>query len=70
MTKERLQKVMAHAGVASRRASEELIKQGRVAVNGQVVTELGTKVDPQRETITVDGKALAKQAGFIADSRC
>ena len=56
--KERLQKVLAHAGVASRRASEELIRQGRVSVNGKIVTELGTKVDPQRDLITVDGHPL------------
>lgn len=58
---ERLQKVLAHAGVASRRASEGLIEQGRVAVNGTVVTELGVKVDPQRDTITVDGRPLPQQ---------
>ena len=55
---ERLQKVLAHAGVASRRASEEYITAGRVAVNGQVVTELGTKVDPEKDVITVDGEPL------------
>jgi 23S rRNA pseudouridine2605 synthase len=60
--KERLQKILAHAGVASRRASEELIQQGRVAVNGQVVTALGTKVDPHRDTIAVDGESLARHA--------
>ena len=60
--KERLQKVLAHAGVASRRASETLIEAGRVSVNGQVVTALGTKVDPQTDTIKVDGKVLAPQA--------
>jgi len=59
---ERLQKVLAHAGVASRRASESLILQGRVSVNGQVVTELGTKVDPRQDVITVDGQSLGKQA--------
>ena len=58
---ERLQKVLAHAGVASRRASESLILQGRVSVNGQVVTELGTKVDPRQDVITVDGQSLDKQ---------
>lgn len=50
---ERLQKIMAHAGVASRRKSEEIIQQGRVKVNGKVVTELGTKVSINDE-ITVD----------------
>ncbi len=58
---ERLQKVLAHAGVASRRASETLIQQGRVSVNGQVVRELGLKVDPQRDVIKVDGKSLSKR---------
>ncbi len=62
---ERLQKVLAHAGVASRRASEGLILAGRVLVNGQVVTGLGTKVDPRRDKITVDGKPLPKQAGKL-----
>jgi len=60
-TKERLQKVLAHAGVASRRASEALITQGRVSVNGQVVTELGVKVDPQQDAIAVDGRPLPKR---------
>jgi len=52
---QRLQKVLAHAGVASRRKAEELIRQGRVTVNRQVVTQLGTKVDPTRDDIRVDG---------------
>ncbi len=56
--KERLQKVMAHGGVASRRQSEQLILAGKVKVNGHVVTELGTKVDPKTDHITVDGKPL------------
>lgn len=59
--KQRLQKVLAHAGVASRRASEELIAAGRVTVNGRVVTELGTKVDPRHDSIMVDGHAIDKQ---------
>lgn len=58
MPPERLQKVMARAGIASRRACEELITAGRVEVNGKVVTELGTKVDAQRDEITVDGAPL------------
>ncbi|MDH3674763.1 MAG: rRNA pseudouridine synthase [Anaerolineae bacterium] len=57
---ERLQKVLARAGVASRRASEAIIQQGRVSVNGQVVTEMGTKVDPQHDVITVDGRPLPR----------
>ncbi|HVC48263.1 MAG TPA: pseudouridine synthase [Terracidiphilus sp.] len=55
---ERLQKILAQAGVASRRAAEELIRQGRVQVNGQIVTELGTKADAARDHIRVDGKLL------------
>ena len=55
---ERLQKILAHAGVASRRKAEEMIQQGRVAVNGRIVTELGTKVDPARDDIRVDGGRL------------
>lgn len=58
MPLERLQKVMARAGIASRRACEELISAGRVEVNGEVVTQLGTKVDAQRDRITVDGAPL------------
>ncbi|MBP3222856.1 MAG: rRNA pseudouridine synthase [Actinomycetaceae bacterium] len=52
---ERLQKVLAHAGVASRRACEELISQGRVEVNGHIVTTLGTRVNPLTARIHVDG---------------
>ncbi|MCL4299828.1 MAG: rRNA pseudouridine synthase [Anaerolineae bacterium] len=59
-TEERLQKVLAHAGVASRRASEALIEQGRVTVNGQMVTVLGFKVDPRRDIIAVDGRQLPR----------
>jgi len=55
---ERLQKIMARAGVASRRAAEKLIEEGRVQVNGKVVTELGTKADGERDHIRVDGKLL------------
>src|SRR5579871_730908 len=55
----RLQKLLAEAGVASRRASEEVIRAGRVSVNGRVVREMGTKVDPQHDAVTVDG-ALVK----------
>jgi 23S rRNA pseudouridine2605 synthase len=55
---ERLQKVLARAGVASRRKSEDLIRRGRVTVNGQVVTRLGTKVDAERDEIRVDGRRV------------
>lgn len=55
---ERLQKFLAAAGIASRRKSEELIKQGRVKVNGCVVMTLGTKIDPDKDKIHIDGKLL------------
>ena len=55
---ERLQKIIAAAGIASRRKAEELISQGRVTLNGQTVSELGTKADPERDQIKVDGKLL------------
>jgi len=54
----RLQKVLSHAGVASRRAAEEMIVEGRVSVDGQVVTELGTRVDPRSAIIHVDGQRV------------
>ena len=55
---ERLQKILSQAGIASRRESESIIADGRVAVNGTVVTELGTKADLDTDTITVDGKPI------------
>ena len=55
---ERLQKLIAQAGIASRRAAEELIKAGDVSVNGKVVTELGTKADPEKDHIKVRGKLI------------
>ncbi|MGA9529237.1 MAG: pseudouridine synthase [Terriglobales bacterium] len=58
MPAERLQKIIAAAGVASRRKAEELITAGRVQVNGQPVTELGVKADPEQDHIRVDGKLL------------
>ena len=56
---ERLQKILAAAGIASRRAAEALIREGRVRVNGRVVTELGTRAHPQRDRILVDGRRVA-----------
>lgn len=53
----RLQRILAEAGIASRRSSEELIRQGRVAINGQVAT-LGTKADPEVDEVTLDGQPL------------
>ncbi|HET9363957.1 MAG TPA: pseudouridine synthase [Candidatus Angelobacter sp.] len=58
MPAERLQKIIAAAGVASRRKAEELISQGRVSVNGHTVTELGSKADLATDHIKVDGKLL------------
>lgn len=61
----RLQKHLARAGVASRRHAEELIAAGRVAVNGAVVTEMGVKVDPQADEVTVDGVPVAPPADAV-----
>ncbi|MEM8532943.1 MAG: pseudouridine synthase, partial [Chloroflexota bacterium] len=58
MSAERLQKVLASAGIASRRDCEELIVAGKIAVNGKVVRVLGSRVDLDIDTITVDGKPL------------
>ena len=55
---ERLQKILASAGIASRRKAEEFILQGRVQVNGQIVSELGSKADPAHDHIRVDGKLI------------
>ncbi len=63
----RLQKFLAEAGVASRRASEEFIRAGRVSVNGQVVAELGAKVDAGRDAVAVDGRPVrAKRKIYLA----
>jgi 23S rRNA pseudouridine2605 synthase len=58
---ERLQKILAHAGIASRRKAEELIAKGRVRVNGRVVTELGTKVDPENDKIQVNDQKIRRE---------
>ena len=75
----RLQKFLADSGVASRRAGEQMILAGRIAVNGQVVQELGTKVHPGRDRVTVDGQpvrprrrlyvALHKPPGYLCTRR-
>jgi 23S rRNA pseudouridine2605 synthase len=75
----RLQKILAAAGVASRRASEQIILDGRVGVNGQIVRLLGTKVDPLHDEVAVDGKpirekrklyiALHKPVGYVCSHK-
>jgi pseudouridine synthase len=62
---ERLQKILAHAGVASRRRAEEMIVQGRVSVNGSLVTELGAKADPEHDVIKADGKKIRIPTRFV-----
>jgi 23S rRNA pseudouridine2605 synthase len=63
----RLQKFLADAGVASRRAAEEIILAGRVAVNGEKITTLGTRVDPLHDSVAVDGKPLrTRRKQYIA----
>lgn len=57
---ERLQKIIAHAGYASRREAEAMIREGRITVNGKTVTELGSKADPDRDHIKVDGKLITR----------
>lgn len=74
---DRLQKVLAHAGIASRRKAEEMILEGRVQVNGKIVRELGTKADLGRDLVQVDGKKirieknvyiiLHKPKGYLSD---
>lgn len=60
MATERLQKIIAKAGVASRREAESMIREGRVTINGRVVEELGTKADPERDHVKVDGKLITR----------
>lgn len=61
----RLQKFLARAGVASRRGSEDLMTAGRVSVNGKVVTELGSKVDPKVDVVCVDGREVHLEDGSV-----
>ena len=63
--RERLQKIMAARGIASRRKAEEIIAAGRVTLNGKVVTEQGMKADPERDEICVDGKPLRKAERLV-----
>jgi 23S rRNA pseudouridine2605 synthase len=64
MPEERLQKILAHAGIASRRKAEELIVAGHVSVNGQTVTELGSKADLATDQVKVDGHVLSAPKHF------
>ena len=66
--RQRLQKIIAAAGIASRRKAEELITEGRVQVNGQAVTELGTKADPAQDHIRVDGGSFTGPNGLATSS--
>lgn len=61
MGTERLQKILAHAGIASRRAAEAMIAEGRVRVNGRVITELGARADPHRDRVEVDGRRVVAE---------
>lgn len=63
MAEERLQKILARAGIASRRAAEELMRAGRVTVNGTVADRLGTRADPERDHIKVDGRRVQLPRG-------
>ncbi len=65
MAKERLQKVLARAGVASRRGSEQIIAAGRVRVNGKIVSEQGVKVDPHKDKVEVDGRRIVAQRRMV-----
>jgi len=61
IVQERLQKILAKAGIASRRKAEELIREGKVRVDGRVVTEMGTRVDPEIQKIECDGRPVVSQ---------
>ncbi len=61
----RLQKILSSAGVASRRASERLMAEGRVSVNGQTVLELGSRADPDKDDVRVDGRPIKRETRRI-----
>lgn len=58
---ERLQKYLAHAGIGSRRSCEKLILEGKIKVNGKVVTTLGTKIDPLQDIVEVNNQVIGKK---------
>lgn len=62
MEKERLQKYIAECGIASRRKAEELIKEGKIKVNGEIITELGTKIDSNKDVVEYNNKVLKKES--------
>ena len=65
MPEERLQKILSQAGVASRRQAEKIMLEGRVTVNGAVITELGSKADLDTDHIKVDGKLLRPPKNLV-----
>jgi 23S rRNA pseudouridine2605 synthase len=65
VAEERLQKILSSAGIASRRRSEEVITEGRVTVNGKVVSELGSRADPARDHIKVDGRLIRQPSQMV-----
>ena len=65
MEEERLQKYLANCGIASRRKAEELILNGKVSVNGKIVTELGIKVKPGIDKILYNGKKVKEEKDFV-----
>ena len=62
---ERLQKIIANAGLASRRAAETLIREGKVSVNGVVVKEMGSKADPEKDEIRVSGNLISTEVSKV-----
>lgn len=65
MEEVRLQKYLANCGIASRRKAEELITNGKVKVNGKVVTELGTKINPDIDKILYNGKEVKEESDYV-----
>jgi pseudouridine synthase len=63
--KERIQKIIARAGIASRRAAEKMVLEGRIAINGVQVTQMGVMADPERDDIRVDGHLISVETGKI-----